>query len=240
VSVTKLTGTTPAGSTTGTVDVVVYTTSAGSGSCFGCYTYNPLMTVTGISPNSGSLAGGTAVTITGTNFPATVDSVRVGTGRLGGVARSSDSLLAGTTPGGMASGAVDVTVYTTSAGSGSCIGCFTYSAVTGTWTGGFWTPVLQGPHSPIGSVQDSLTLILEENSGAVTGSAREWFYGETFVVNGTYASQTQTLTATLLYSPYGSPLTLNIAATVAGNTMVANLPNFYPFPGTMMTLTRVR
>ena len=80
------------------------------------------ITVTSVSPNSGPLAGGTAVTITGTNFPATVDSVRVGAGLLESLVRVSATQLTGTTPAGVAPGAVEVTVYTTSAGSGTCPG----------------------------------------------------------------------------------------------------------------------
>jgi hypothetical protein len=87
------------------------------------------VTVTAISPNNGPLAGGTAVTITGTNFPATVDSVRVGTGRLGSLMRVSVTQLTGTTPAGSTTGTVDVVVYTTSAGGGSCLGCYTYNPV---------------------------------------------------------------------------------------------------------------
>jgi len=93
----------------------------------------PTVTVTSVSPSSGPLAGGTAVTLTGANFPATVDSVRVGTGRLGSLVRVSGTQLTGTTPAGSAAGATDVTVYTTSAGSGTCTGCFTYNPAA-TWT----------------------------------------------------------------------------------------------------------
>ncbi|MDP3775419.1 MAG: IPT/TIG domain-containing protein, partial [Gemmatimonadales bacterium] len=88
---------------------------------------HPPVTVSGVSPNNGPLAGGTAVTTTGTNFPTTIDSVRVGTGRLGSLVRVSGTQLTGTTPASSTAGAVDVTVYTTSAGSGSCTGCFTYN-----------------------------------------------------------------------------------------------------------------
>jgi hypothetical protein len=68
------------------------------------------------------------VTLTGTNFPTTIDSVRVGTGRLGSLARVSGTQLTGITPPGSAAGAVDVVVYTTSAGDATCTGCFTYSS----------------------------------------------------------------------------------------------------------------
>jgi len=83
-----------------------------------------------VNPNTGPTAGGTAVTITGTSFPAAVDSVRVGTGRLGSLVRVSNTQLTGTTPRGSAAGTVDVTVYTTSdntsVDTASCAGCFTY------------------------------------------------------------------------------------------------------------------
>ncbi len=49
----------------------------------------PPATVSGVSPNNGPQGGGTAVTITGANFPTTIDSVRVGTGRLSAVVRVS-------------------------------------------------------------------------------------------------------------------------------------------------------
>lgn len=89
----------------------------------------PAITVTSLSPANGPVAGGTVVTITGTNFPATIDSVLVAARRLGSLGWVSSTQLTGTTPAGSAAGAVDVTVYTTGAGSGRCTGCFGYLAV---------------------------------------------------------------------------------------------------------------
>jgi len=66
----------------------------------------PAVAVTGVSPSNGPLAGGTAVTIAGANFPAAVDSVRVGTGRLGNLVRVSDTRVTGTTQAGGAADAV--------------------------------------------------------------------------------------------------------------------------------------
>ncbi len=86
----------------------------------------PTMTVSLVTPDTGSLGGGTAVTITGTNFPAAVDSVRLGTGRLTNLVRVSATQLTGTTPPGGAAGAVSVFVYT-SAGTGVCSSCFSYT-----------------------------------------------------------------------------------------------------------------
>lgn len=50
----------------GAVDIVV--TNAGAGTFNGGYTYQPALTVTAIEPATGTDTGGTAVTITGTNF----------------------------------------------------------------------------------------------------------------------------------------------------------------------------
>lgn len=79
----------------------------------------PLPTVASVSPTSGPLAGGTGVTITGANFPATIDSVRFGSGRLANLMQVSATQLTGMTPAASAAGAVDLTVYTCSAGNGS-------------------------------------------------------------------------------------------------------------------------
>src|ERR1035437_10690830 len=64
-SATSITATTPAGSA-GTASVLV-TTLGGTNSANTLYTYVAAPTVTGISPTSGTTAGGTSVTITGTN-----------------------------------------------------------------------------------------------------------------------------------------------------------------------------
>ena len=66
---TQLTVTTPAHAA-GQVNVVV-TTTAGGASAAGQYTYEPLPTVTGITPTSGATAGGTVVHMTGTGFTGT-------------------------------------------------------------------------------------------------------------------------------------------------------------------------
>ena len=64
---TSLTATSPSG--TGTVDVVATTPGGSSAtSTADQFTYVPPPKITGVSPNSGPLAGGTVVTITGTNL----------------------------------------------------------------------------------------------------------------------------------------------------------------------------
>ena len=73
VNDTTITASTPAHAP-GVVDVVVTNADGQSGTLTNGFTYLPPPTVTGITPGAGPAAGGTLVTITGTNFesPATV------------------------------------------------------------------------------------------------------------------------------------------------------------------------
>jgi len=84
---------------------------------------SPRPTVTGVRPTSGPLAGGTNVTLTGTDFVAGATAT-VGGAALTNVVVVSGTSITGTTPAGT-TGAKDV-VVTTSGGSGTCTGCFTY------------------------------------------------------------------------------------------------------------------
>lgn len=126
VSSTRLTGVTPPGAGAGPVDVAVYATGARTATCTACFTYNPAIVISAISPDSGTLDGGTPVTITGANFPVWVDSVRLGLSLLGFLVRVSDTELQGVTPNASWRGAADVTVFSTRAGTAACAGCFVY------------------------------------------------------------------------------------------------------------------
>ena len=68
VSSTSITAITPQAHSAGAVDVVVTNPDSQTGTLSGGFTYNPAPTTTSISPSIGSTSGGTAVTITGTNF----------------------------------------------------------------------------------------------------------------------------------------------------------------------------
>ncbi|WP_456791499.1 IPT/TIG domain-containing protein [Bradyrhizobium sp. USDA 4506] len=103
-SATSLTVTSPAGS--GVVDVTV-TTPGGTVSP-GRFTYAPAPTVTSLSPTSGPEAGGTVVTISGSNL-ANASAVTFGASAARITANSATSLTV-TSPAG--SGVVDVTVTT--------------------------------------------------------------------------------------------------------------------------------
>ncbi len=91
---------------------------------------HPPPTVTGVSPNTGSAAGGTGVTITGTNFfvPATVN---FGVTPAGSVVVDSQTQITAISPPG--TGTVDVTVTTTGGTSAiSAADRFTYTPVSTT------------------------------------------------------------------------------------------------------------
>ena len=84
-------------------------------------------TVTGLSPSSGSSAGGDTVTVTGTGFTGAT-AVNFGSDAASGLTVVSDTQLTVTSPAASASGAVDVTV-TTPAGTSA-----TSSADQFTWS----------------------------------------------------------------------------------------------------------
>ena len=87
----------------------------------------PAPTVSSVIPNSGSAAGGTAVTITGTNFAAGA-TVTFGSAAATNVVVVNSTTITATTPAGSA-GAVTVTV-TSGGQSGSLASAFTYIART--------------------------------------------------------------------------------------------------------------
>src|SRR6266516_3798313 len=88
------------------------------------------ITVTGVSPARDWLRGKAGVTITGTNF-LDVTSVTIGGSELVDRTVVSSTEITGTAPASTSAGAKDVVVTSSSHGSGTCSGCFTYlSALT--------------------------------------------------------------------------------------------------------------
>ncbi len=100
----------------GTYDVVVTVVSMGTGTLTLGYTYIPAPTVSSISPNSGSAAGGQTVTISGNNFVAGSTSVQFDAAHQGPAATNvnviSQTSLTCTTPAHNA-GTVDIKVTST-------------------------------------------------------------------------------------------------------------------------------
>ncbi len=218
VSGTQITATTPAGNA-GAVTVTV-TVNGQSGSLANAFSYTPPPTVSGVSPNSGSTAGGTAVTITGTNFAAGATVTFAGTAATN-VVVVSGTQITGTTPAGSA-GAAAVTVTNPGAQSGSLANGFSYAVATNTAItyvqGNFATP--QTPQTAVKVMYTAAQVIGDLNVvvvgwndstaaiGAVTdssGNAYARAVGPT--VQSGYASQS------IYYAK-------NIAAAAAGTNIV--------------------
>jgi len=146
VGSTSITATTPGG-TAGTAAVTVTNPGGQSGSLTNGFGYIGVPTVTSISPATGTEAGGTAVTITGTLF-ATGATVTLGGNAATNVVVVSGASITATTPAGTA-GAVTVTVTNPGAQSGSLANGFTYAASITYVQGNYATPQLSQGTVPV-------------------------------------------------------------------------------------------
>ncbi|WP_353063325.1 IPT/TIG domain-containing protein [Tunturibacter psychrotolerans] len=145
VNTTTITATTPAGSA-GAVTVTVTNSNGLSGNLASAFTFAPAPTVTSVSPNTGSTAGGTAVTITGTNFAAGATVTFASTAATSVVVVNTTTITA-TTPTGSA-GAVTVTVTNPGNQSGSLTTAFTYVVTAGITAPGNFSGALMGTSVP--------------------------------------------------------------------------------------------
>ena len=128
LSATQLRATTPAG-TAGARDVSVTNTSGASATATGAFTYAvSAPTVTSISPTSGPTAGGTVITVNGTNFVSGA-TITVGGTAATGVTFVSATQLRGTTPA-KAAGAYTVQVRNPDGQTANAATSFTYTAST--------------------------------------------------------------------------------------------------------------
>ncbi|MHB8652852.1 MAG: IPT/TIG domain-containing protein [Terriglobia bacterium] len=119
---THITAVTPAHAA-GTVDVVV-TNLTSVTTITGGFVYNPLPTITSVSPNVGSINGGTSVTITGTGFAAGAN-VTIGGLEPSNIIVISGTKITATTPGHPA-GPAAVTVTNPDGGTVTLQSGFTY------------------------------------------------------------------------------------------------------------------
>ena len=131
VNTTTITAVTPAHAA-GAISVVVTNTDTQTGTLTNGYTYtasNPAPTVSSISPTSGTTAGGTSVTITGTGF---LSGAQV---TLGGTAATSETVVNSTTITAVtpahAAGAVSVVVTNSDSQSGTLTNGYTYTTSGG-------------------------------------------------------------------------------------------------------------
>jgi hypothetical protein len=124
VSATQITATTAAHAA-GAVNVVVTNPDTQSGSLTNGFTYVAAPTVTSVSPSSGTTAGGTAVTVTGTNFMTGATVTFGGTGATNVVVVSATQITA--TTAAHAAGAVNVVVTNPDTQSGTLVNGYTYT-----------------------------------------------------------------------------------------------------------------
>lgn len=197
-SATQVTATTPAHAA-GAVDVVV-TTSGGSATSTGGFTFvAPMPTIASVAPSSGSILGGTTVTITGTNLTGASAAT------FGGTPATSVTVISAaqvrvTTPA-HAAGAVDVAV-TTPGG-------------TATKTAGFTFVV---PKPTIAAIAPASGSTLGGTTVTITGTnltgAEAVTFGGTAATSFTVDSATQ-VTAT---TPARAAGAVNVAVTTPGGT----------------------
>lgn len=158
VSSTHLQAVTPPRSTTGNVAVRVTNTDGRSGSRSNAFTYaNPTPTVTSVTPSGGTTAGGTNVTIIGTNFFAGTTVTFGGTSATDVIVVNSTTLLA-RTPARPA-GTVDVRVRSASGQQATRSNAFTYRA-----------PAVVTGISPNSGAASGGTLVTITGSGFTAGS----------------------------------------------------------------------
>jgi hypothetical protein len=170
-------------------------------------------TVTSIIPSSGLAAGGTSVTISGTNFTGTP------TVTIGGVAATSVSLVDSTTitavtPSGTI-GAKNV-VVTTASGSATGTDLFTYVvAPIVTTTGGSATYTENGSATPIDSgitVTDADSTTLASATVAITGNRQSSdvlsFVNDTSALYGNIVASYNSGTGVLVLSSSGASATV--------------------------------
>lgn len=126
--------------TAGAVDVTL--TAKGRTAPAGTYTYQvPAPTVTGIAPGTGPAAGGTAVTVTGSNFTGAT-AVTFGTTPAASFAVVNDTTITAAAPAASVVGPVDITV-TTPAGTSTTGSADRYAYVYD--FAGFLAPVRNAP-----------------------------------------------------------------------------------------------
>ncbi len=205
---TSLTVTTPAHSAD-SVDVVA-TTSGGSSTLTGGYTYINLPTISGVSPNSGSVNGGPLVTISGSNFVVGATQVffDTNTATTDVTVASNGNSLTVTAPAHTGTGAVTITV-TTAGGSVTSGSIFTYYAV----------PVISAVNNPTTNTasgpSNTATSVTITGQNFVTGATTITFGTTTISAESVSVTSATSLTVT---TPLLSAGSVNVSVTTAGGT----------------------
>ncbi|MBV4533714.1 autotransporter domain-containing protein [Pseudomonas sp. SWRI107] len=207
VNATTITATTPANAA-GASNVTV-TTPGGTFTLTNAYTYvTPAPTLSSINPNSGSTAGGTSVTLTGTNLSGATAVTFDGVAATGLVVNSSTSVTV-TTPA-HAAGAVAVSI-TTPGGNTSLAAAYTYVTPP---------PTLSAANPNTGPSAGGTSVTLTGTN--LTGTTAVSFGG-----NAAAAVTVNSPTSVTVITPAHAAGTVNIVATIAGGT--ATLTNAFTY-----------
>ena len=127
---TAITCQTPAALADGGVDVTVVNVDGQLSSAVSAYTFqNITPTITSIAPTTGPTNGGTAVTVTGSNFQAGTQ-LKIGGLPAGDLVVVDDTTITGNSPG-LPAGAADVTVRNSNGSTATLAGGYTYALGTG-------------------------------------------------------------------------------------------------------------
>ncbi len=200
VSATQLRANTPAASA-GTYAIQVTNPDTQTGTLGGAYTYMAPPAVTSISPTSGPTAGGTTITINGSNFGQdTGGSVRVGGVLATGVTYLSSTQLRATTPAGTA-GAQSVQVTNPDGQAATLASAFTYSVAP--------SPTLSAI-SPVSGPTAGGT--------AVTLTGTNFAAGATVTIGGTAATSVVIASSTRItaVTPAGTAGARDVRVTLSG------------------------
>jgi hypothetical protein len=211
-SSTSITATSPAVASATSVDVTVTTPVATSAtSPADQFTYNPVPTVTAVSPNTGNIAGATAVTITGTGLTGAT-AVHFGANAATSFTINSATSISVTSPAGTA-GTVDVTVTAPGGTSAtSSADQFTYETV----------PSVTGVSPFTGLLAGGTTVTI---TGANFTGVSGVMFGATAATSYTYVSATS-MTAT---APAESVGTVNVTVTTPAGTSVTSSANQFSY-----------
>jgi hypothetical protein len=240
-SATSITATTPP-RPIGAASIVVANNDGQSATLASAFTYTAAAapTVTSAAPTSGSVGGGTSITITGTGFVAGA-TVTIGGVTATGVSVASATSITATTPAGAATGAVAIAVANPDTQTGIAANAFTYtprpaptisniSPATGGSLGGTSVTVtgtnfVTGATLTIGGVAAASTVV---SATSITATTPQHASGATSVVVTNPDGQSVTLTNGYTFSANSAPTSTGIAP----STGTTNGGDFFTITGT--------
>ena len=236
-SATQLVATTPAG-TPGSATVTVRNTDNQAANLGGGFTYQYAPpTVTLVAPASGTSAGGTAITITGTGFRAGAAVSIGGLLNATSVVVASATSITAVTPAGLV-GANAVTVTNTDTQSATLVGGFTYTAAaaptvtsiapaSGSVAGGTATTItgtgfVSGASVMFGGI--AATSVTVVNSTTITATTpAQTASGAVAILVTNPDTQSGGLSAAFSYNPLAAPTVTSVSPTTgpaAGGTTI--------------------